>query len=370
MTKHNLDHQKFLSPVAAEDVRFTIEKDTSYDASWKLRGGVGAFMMMARKWDRLESILKGQWKYDIFTAIEQQTASEKDLANSRTPAGHPVHFAPGGDGTVLAEIRDLRRYLALAEAEMMSRGVVPTPVGAAEHDVKWESTKDPTPRKEHYVSPEIKSYVLDRVGVRMVTGDWCEWQASVNSNVYMAKVVGILPYDEVDIDMGHMGVLAVKASSTRRMQPQPHPDSISHEIPPAPVIKTNPNGSIVIEPKHQRTLAPWVCHAEYFKLNDVPVEMRQKFWKHYAAGMHVLEPHAYSDDIPNCLRDFYHRMMNNDWILKISECPADVREHFPNLLMELNSKEHDELPAWQRGLYSWSGEKFMLIATNWHVEAE
>jgi hypothetical protein len=81
------------------DAEFLIEKDTSYGGSWKKRGGVGAFMMLARKWDRLETMLAKD--YDIFKAI--------DLDYS------------GNDGTILAEVRDLRRYLLLVEAEMLSR---------------------------------------------------------------------------------------------------------------------------------------------------------------------------------------------------------------------------------------------------------
>jgi hypothetical protein len=39
-----------------------------------------------------------------------------------------IRQGPGGeDGTVLAEVRDLRRYLLLVEAEMMARGVVQVP---------------------------------------------------------------------------------------------------------------------------------------------------------------------------------------------------------------------------------------------------
>lgn len=104
-------HHEYLADVAGEDVRFVLEKDRSYGASWKRRGGIGVFMMLARKWDRLEQMLGAQFlvheRYDILGAIEAK---------------------PGGeDGTVLAEVRDLRRYLLLVEAEMIARGVVADP---------------------------------------------------------------------------------------------------------------------------------------------------------------------------------------------------------------------------------------------------
>lgn len=112
------DHMDHLEAVAAADVEALREKERTYGGSWKKRGGVGAFMMLARKWDRLETILqdvvlatdgvgmkktKG-WGYDVFRAIASDPS--------------------GADGSALAEVRDLRRYLLLVEAEMVARGVV------------------------------------------------------------------------------------------------------------------------------------------------------------------------------------------------------------------------------------------------------
>lgn len=114
MTDQN--HMNYLEAVAAEDVAHLREKERTYGGSWKKRGGVGAFMMLARKWDRLEGMLSLKnavgldtilfGGYDIFGSIEVD--------------------ASGKDGTALAEIRDLRRYLLLVEAEMVARGIVPT----------------------------------------------------------------------------------------------------------------------------------------------------------------------------------------------------------------------------------------------------
>ena len=65
-------------------------------------------MMLARKWDRLEGMLAvvgdAEARWDIFQRIQVNPS--------------------GDDGTVLAEIRDLRRYLLLVEAEMVARGAV------------------------------------------------------------------------------------------------------------------------------------------------------------------------------------------------------------------------------------------------------
>ena len=73
--------------------------EQSYGDSWQQRGGIGAFMMAARKWDRLEKQVT-EHGYDIFAAME---------ADQR-PEG------------ILDDIRDLRRYLFLIDAEICNRG--------------------------------------------------------------------------------------------------------------------------------------------------------------------------------------------------------------------------------------------------------
>ena len=54
-------------------------------------------MMLARKWDRIENQVKQGHEYDVFQAIEKDTE----------PTGR------------IDDVRDLRRYLLLVEAEMV-----------------------------------------------------------------------------------------------------------------------------------------------------------------------------------------------------------------------------------------------------------
>ena len=81
--------------VAQVDVTKLHKAEQSYGNSWKQRGGVGAFMMLARKWDRLEKQVN-ESNYDIFLAAEKDTRAEG----------------------ILDDIQDLRRYLMLVEAEI------------------------------------------------------------------------------------------------------------------------------------------------------------------------------------------------------------------------------------------------------------
>ena len=92
MTASTSDYEN-IAEIASEDVRVLALKGASYGDSWKKRGGVGAFMMLARKWDRIELIV-GQHGYDIFEAGKANT------------------------GDVLDDIADLRRFLLLVEDEL------------------------------------------------------------------------------------------------------------------------------------------------------------------------------------------------------------------------------------------------------------
>lgn len=108
MTDNKFAYLDLIFAVLYRDNSYVQQKDRQYGSSWKKRGGVGAFMMLARKWDRLEEMLMRNHNYDLFEGIR-----------SAYVAG-----IQGQDGTILAEIRDLRRYLALVEAEMVHQGSV------------------------------------------------------------------------------------------------------------------------------------------------------------------------------------------------------------------------------------------------------
>lgn len=88
-------NQEKLKTVLDEDFEKLLEAEKSYGDSWRERGGVGAFMMLARKWDRLEKQVK-EANYDVFQAVVDDPREEG----------------------ILDDIKDLRRYLALVETHM------------------------------------------------------------------------------------------------------------------------------------------------------------------------------------------------------------------------------------------------------------
>ena len=96
----------YLITVVENDLKALREAEKSYGDSWKRRGGVGAYMMLARKWDRIENQVK------------------QNLPNCEHHARwnifeHLAHSKPNG---IADDVRDLRRYLILVEAEMRARG--------------------------------------------------------------------------------------------------------------------------------------------------------------------------------------------------------------------------------------------------------
>ena len=104
--------QLLVKDLCLNDYTSLCEAEKTYGNSWKKRGGVGAFMMLARKWDRIENLTQ-KYDYDIFHAIEE----------------HPELTG------VIDDIRDLRRYLLLVEAEMVQIGhVLPEPFIKEESD--------------------------------------------------------------------------------------------------------------------------------------------------------------------------------------------------------------------------------------------
>lgn len=117
---------ELIDSICTTDCEELAEAEKSYGDSWKLRGGVGAFMMLARKWDRIENQCK-EHGYDVFKAVEALGG-----------------VAWKSDG-VIDDIRDLRRYLLLVEQHMVNEmGVRPEPTfpSVPDHPV---CAAEPTP---------------------------------------------------------------------------------------------------------------------------------------------------------------------------------------------------------------------------------
>ncbi len=87
--------------IVEKDLEILNKKIQQHGYDWKKRGGVGAFILAARKWDRIERFCCQQSpdKWNIFKAAENKKVT-KDLFEN---------------------IGDLRRYLILIEEEILYR---------------------------------------------------------------------------------------------------------------------------------------------------------------------------------------------------------------------------------------------------------
>jgi hypothetical protein len=66
------------APTVANGIIETLfKKEEHYAGSWQKRGGIGAFMMMCRKWDRIEKIA-AENGYNIFKVLEDNDADTID----------------------------------------------------------------------------------------------------------------------------------------------------------------------------------------------------------------------------------------------------------------------------------------------------
>lgn len=135
-----------LFALAKRDAESVFKKDMEYGHSWRKRGGVGAFFVIARKWDRLEERLKqiysGSASQDVSAAVSQYDLFGHITADNREEG-------------IIDDVRDLRRYLLLVEEEMMERGalrdilghgkVFVSPFTGDKQTIKLGSTEHPHP---------------------------------------------------------------------------------------------------------------------------------------------------------------------------------------------------------------------------------
>jgi hypothetical protein len=324
----DMRHLQFLSDVVTADVAHIMKREQTYQGSWKKRGGVGAFMMAARKWDRLEVMLS--------TAIEG--------CPSLYEIFDYIAFDPdGGDGTVLEQIRDLRHYLLLIESEMVARGIV---------------------KVEH---PDLYTMMALHRGVsrEQAKKDVYEDFYSAGRQTQSADVKTPVRVTETTERVGNV-------SQTQRIE--------EYAPPPA----TPEAGS------HHATLTPFAVALGWRDKHAMqPGGLREdvfdRFYRRVSPGTWVLEPFVDCSsmiDVPLELGAHYtwtenpaipeRRPMVRGYLLRIDHVPADARDWFPDMSLEVNGFELDHLQPWQRILYNWVGsgeDKYRLRDTGWHLES-
>lgn len=130
-----------LQGIATEDVRFLKEREKTYQGSWCAAGGRSAWFMLRRKIDRILNMMQRPEPpkipgFDLNNLISKSQIDEEVLdylykSYFSEDIFRKIEENPSGrDSTVLAEVRDLRRYLLLVESYMVATKVV--------SNKKWE----------------------------------------------------------------------------------------------------------------------------------------------------------------------------------------------------------------------------------------
>jgi hypothetical protein len=155
-------HLMHLNAVTLSDMSVLKEKERTYMGSWKRAGGRSAWFMLRRNMDRLITMMQPPPKHHTLAVIK------KVVNDAQSAAYHPgvykylyecylsedvfakiMEDPSGRDGSMLACLRDLRRYCILVEAEMIARGVVVpegdilTKQAAAKSLIDWAENNQP-----------------------------------------------------------------------------------------------------------------------------------------------------------------------------------------------------------------------------------
>lgn len=343
---NDMRHMEYLESVVEEDIEILRSKEATYQGSWKAAGGRSAWFMARRNMDRLLEMMKPPKDPPGFS-LEETVSTVQNSLITKTPmtpaAVQGVEYLRdsytsenifamirrnprGEDGTVLAVMRDLRRYLILVEAEMIARGVTvaaiePIPPSAQTAEVAGAATR------------EIKSNFDKVVSGGMV---YEAGQPPVKMK-YICRGC-----DQEIIETAHRW------------------------------IEIDPLTGLTLYYHSECRRAPWAVTFGYFAHNQIPPDLCGKFWRKLGmTDTFVLEPHVLSSSMPRILQGLY--MLRGDhWIIKIDQCPALLREHFPSLPLEQNMKEWEERPQWQRPLYTWNEKDMKYVisdqARGWMVE--
>jgi len=369
MADNDMGHMNFIDRVTAEDCSVLRTKETTYQGSWKRAGGRSAWFMMRRNMDRLVTMLAPPARPENFEVTLSKIPAFTDkqyefLLRSFTSEDifAKIEEHPNGeDGTVLACVRDLRRYLTLIEAEMVSRGAVPAPT-------------------TEYVRPTTDVYqmIADEKGL---TRDY------VKGRIH-ALFYGANPVKNVTVTL-----------EIRRDLPE-HSQQYTFPNCPSVTMSSNPGrlditletgthdkGTMPFEdsPISERrvprygnggsqhaTLVPWQVDAEYIaKIRERIGDQTDLYWQQSTPRIFRLYPVVESHNIPKELSNCYDLTGHGVWSIRLQSVPEELRDCYPRLQQEMNSFEFETSPQEYRFMYQLKNEKWTLgtLFSDWAREA-
>lgn len=339
----DMRHMEYLEAVAASDVAVLRRKEATYAGSWKRAGGVSAWMMGRRNMDRLLKMMSapetphGFSLADLDDVIAQSRESAlKDGAGDCTvdysileylrdayvaqDVFARIELDPSGqDGSVLACLRDLRRYMMLIEAEMVARGEV-RPEG---QPPKSDQPKvDLGTLSDRQLSNVLHGRDQDDNGEFTASSMGTAKEAAA---YYTAKTFAppvVLPVGELVRVLGQVVI-------TRKMS-----DMLYRS-----------------------------CGTDNAQL-EIAINLVQAKDLLAAIDSPGCPPEAKA--LLSAVHGCYRRIMTSDWyVLDPKFIPEDFRENYLRLPRELNAKEHEGHQVWVRAMYWWDNVSKFLLHDDW-----
>lgn len=375
MGSKDMNHLEHLEAVALADVNLLHMKEATYKGSWKAAGGRSAWFMARRNMDRLLTMMapKPVAEYVNPQNVSDTLAAIRDwvhYGNKVTPLPGSIEATmriiealrdgftaedifmkirerpKGEDGTPLAVIRDLRRYLLLVEAEMVAEGEVDIEIQPIMYYTRPETdvyqmiadeqhlTREEVKQRIHELFYPVQGYAAHPVGVSEQTGE-IVFPAVSPASIDPGPAVGdLLSEPPVTASGGYAAEQAARHGGEEQM----------HAKTPS--------------------LVPWQIDKGHYEalVIRVGVILAEAFYSRRASDVWQLEPVVNSATCPRELQNVMEFAKENRWIIKRAHVPAEIEENFPRLQLEKNTKEFEESDGNFKFMYAYddSDQKWKL----------
>lgn len=377
-----MNHLQHLESVALSDCAVLEMKEGTYKGSWKRAGGRSAWFMARRNLDRLITMMSPKEFPDFIKTFEnvRDTVSMLDhivhydsgayttknlpgtieatrailemLMDSYTSEDifMKIREKPNGeDGTVLACLRDARRYFTLVEAEMIAEGVV-----EPESKTYEQETAVVDPQFSEWDGREIDTLILQMEdGNRYTISNISNFQMKREDGVCAITVRRVAsPPPPTEFAMPSGGGYAQEQMKRhvpiRELKPgfdEVISDGVLHK-------EGSPRQSLISEERvsdggsqhaSANPLFPWFINkAEILLMFERVGNVVDLFYTQKAADVFTLVPVVESLKCPKEIWPFYDYAGTKLWIMKRDKVPHELENDFPRVLREMNSKEWEE----------------------------
>jgi uncharacterized protein YfkK (UPF0435 family) len=421
---NDMNHMQHLESVALSDCAVLEGKEATYQGSWKRAGGRSAWFMARRNLDRLITMMKPPPAFSM-EGLEDMVCGVQNMARGIGPGpeareatvrmverardhvlaedlfGMIARNPKGEDGTVLACMRDARRYFMLVEAEMIAEGVVepeartyetesyPVDVYQMIADEKNISREEVKTRihelfygKDVDVAAVLKSYEPPPPGAVGPKGVECP--GAVGNGGYAAEQAARhrepQPTKELSNDDPILagGMVYEKGKAPRFPLPE---DLAKLNGGPSALSTMRPIGTPEDGGQHA-SLVPWEINETYYAtlVARVGADTVNAFYNNRALNVWRLEPIVDGKtkcprEINDCYEWWTHGLSVdtklNLWVLRRSKVPADLADQFPLLQREMNTFEFEQSPQEFRFMYIYTGDSSQkwVLATSFDAWA-